>query len=125
MDGSDQARQREADANLREAALDARESSIRDREDAAGHRAQEQQGILDEADERDDRADVRDTVAEERDKAASLHSFRSDEDGSAGLKARRSAGLDRVDAKSDRVLSAEDRAKLTKRTEIEEPGPSA
>ena len=50
--------------------------------------------------------------ADARDQAASLHSFIHDEDGSSGIQARRSAGLDRSDAKADRTQSAEDRSKL-------------
>jgi hypothetical protein len=124
MDDPDQARQREAETKAREAALDARELSIRNREEADGERAKEMQHILDDADERDDRADVRDTVAEERDKVASLDSFLNESDGSAGMKARRSAGLDRVDAKSDRALSAEDRERLAHPGEAEDSPPS-
>jgi hypothetical protein len=124
MDDQEEGLNREADVRAREAALDARELDIGEREDADADRAREAQGILDDADERDDVADARDTVADERDRAASLHSFRHEPDGSAGLKARRSAGLDRADAKSDRALSAEDRTKLAGRGETEEPPPS-
>jgi hypothetical protein len=124
MDDQEQGHDRDADITAREAALDARELKIDEREEADAERAREAQGILDDADERDDLADTRDLVAEERDRTASLHSFRHEADGSAGLKARRSASLDRVDAKADRALSAEDRSKLTRPGDNEEPPPS-
>ena len=76
-------------------------------------REQQTQDILDDADERDQRADARDSVADDRDRAASLQSFLHDDDGSSGLKARRAAGMDRLDSKADRASAADDRSKLS------------
>jgi len=74
------------------------------------------QGILDDADDRDRHADDRDQAAEERDLAASLHSFLNDAEYDTGLRARRSAAMDRSDSQSDRDSSATDRSKLTEPT---------
>ena len=65
-------------------------------------RRNETQQVLDDADLRDTHADARDSVAMERDRAAGLHSFLNDEDLGPGLKARRSAEMDRSDSKDDR-----------------------
>jgi hypothetical protein len=69
--------------------------------------------VLDDADVRDTRADARDFLANERDRAAGLHSFLNDEDLGPGLRACRSAGMDRSDSKDDRSSAADDRTKLT------------
>ena len=105
---------RERAATDREAGLDAREENLRVREALGAERDDETDAILHDADARDRHADARDTLAEERDRAASLHSFLHDEDGSVGLRARRSAGLDRADSKDDRTSAADDRAKLSR-----------
>ena len=98
----------------READLDAREENLRVREALSAERADETDVILHDAHARDADADARDILAEERDHAASLNSFLNDEDGSVGLQARRSAGLDRADSKDDRTSAADDRAKLSR-----------
>jgi hypothetical protein len=118
-DGETAPERRDRKADERDVALDAREDSLRARETADAHRDQAAQAILDDANERDELADERDELADARDKAASLHSFIHDEDGSSGMKARRSAGLDRSDAKADRALAAEDRSKLSGGTPAE------
>ena len=107
-------KRRERASTDREADLDAREESLRVREALGAERDDETDAILHDADARDIHADARDTLAEERDRAASLHSFLNDEDGSVGLRARRSAGLDRADSKDDRTSAADDRAKLSR-----------
>lgn len=105
--------QRESDADERETALDVREERIRAREATSAERLKEAQGILADADERDGDADARDSRANDRDRAASLQSFLRDEDFTTGVKARRSAGLDRSDSKDDRTSAADDRSRLT------------
>jgi len=72
------------------------------------------QKIIAAADERDDKADVRDVNAEKRDEAASLTAFlAADNAFDVTLNARRSAAVDRLDAKIDRTASAQDRSDLT------------
>jgi len=105
--------QRTLSTAQREADLDAREDSIQARESADAERMQGVQGILDDATERDSRADARDSSANERDSAAGLQSFLHDDDLGPGLKARRSAELDRSDSKADRTSAAQDRIRLT------------
>jgi hypothetical protein len=87
---------------------------VGDRADADGaverHRAT--QSVIDRAHERDQLADVRDDLADARDTIASLDTFLHDENGNVGIKARRFAALDRLDAKADRASAADDRAKL-------------
>lgn len=107
---ADQVKRRAAE---READLDAREDSLQARESADADRMEGVQGILDDATERDSRADARDSSANNRDSAASLHSFLHDDDLGPGLKARRSAELDRSDSKADRTSAAQDRIRLT------------
>jgi hypothetical protein len=117
--------QRDRVADDREMALDAREETLRAQEDVRADREQETRTILDDAAERDQQADARDSIADGRDRAASLHSFLHEDDGSSGMKARRSAGLDRSDSKADRASAADDRSKLTggtpSDTEAEDP----
>jgi hypothetical protein len=61
--------------------------------------------ILADADKRDHQAEARDAAAKARDTEASLRSFLHDSPDEYGpaLKARRSAAIDRTDAKTDRT----------------------
>jgi len=79
-----------------------------------GDRERRVQKIIAAADERDDQADVRDENADKRDQAASLKAFlAADTSFDVTLNARRSAAVDRLDAKLDRTASAQDRSELT------------
>jgi len=66
--------------------------------------------LLCAADERDEVADARDASADERDAASDLASFLADGTYDAHRQgARRSAAMDRLSAKTDRVTAAIDR----------------
>jgi len=79
-----------------------------------GDREQRIQKLIAAANERDDQADVRDANADKRDQAASLTAFlAADTAFDVTLNARRSAAVDRLDAKLDRTASAQDRSELT------------
>ncbi len=107
--------ERERIVDEREAALDERETRSAAREAGANARLAEVEAVLADAETRDDRADARDAVADERERAASLDAFlHADADPhDAAVKARRASATDRVDAKSDRSSSADDRTKLS------------
>ena len=107
------AESRERKAEQREAALDTRENNIRAEEAAGADLKEEVQAILDDADERDRQADARDSQADDRDRADSFESFLHDKDFTPGARARRAAGIDRLDSKSDRASAADDRSRLT------------
>jgi hypothetical protein len=109
--------ERERAADEREAQADEREAALDDREEVRAAREEQTQDLLAEAEVRDDRADDRDSIADQRDSTASLHSFLNDTRFEESHKARRSAAIDRLDAKTDRAASASDRSKLTEEEE--------
>ena len=75
--------------------------------------------ILVDADRRDDEATARDAVSDERDRVADREAFTDPNVHYAGPGPRRAAALDRLDAKSDRESSAEDRIQLTEGEDAE------
>jgi hypothetical protein len=79
--------------------------------------------ILVDADRRDDEADIRDGVSDKRAEAADLRAFLDTSETYSGLGERRAAALDRSHAKSDRQSSAEDRARLTGKSDDEPDEP--
>jgi hypothetical protein len=107
--------ERERIAHEREAALDLRELRIVAHEARAGARIDEAKAVLADAATRDARADERDAIADERERAASLDAFvHPDADQyDAAIRARRASAIDRAEARSDRLSSAEDRSKLS------------
>jgi hypothetical protein len=107
--------ERERIADEREAALDVRELRIVAHEARAGARVDEVEVVLADAAARDARADERDAIADERERAASLDAFvHPDADQyDAAIRARRASAIDRAEARSDRLSSAEDRSKLS------------
>jgi hypothetical protein len=107
--------EREQIANEREAALDLRELRIVAHEASADARVDEVKVVLDDAATRDTRADERDARADERECAASLDAFvHPDADQyTAAIRARRASAIDRAEARSDRLSSAEDRSDLS------------
>jgi hypothetical protein len=79
---------------------------------SAAQRTERTKKVLVDADQRDQDATDRDTVSDERARVADFEAFTTDGKYS-GHKERRAAALDRADSKSDRELSAADRAYLT------------
>jgi hypothetical protein len=115
---------RESLADKREAALNAREVRADARDEVRADRRARAKHILADADRRDHRAEARDAAATTRDTEASLRSFLNDsaDEYDPALKARRSAAIDRTDAKTDRASAAADRSELS---DDEPPSPEA
>ena len=108
-DPADSAREHNLDE--RETALDERQRRLEARE---GSDRSEARQICEAADERDDQAAARDIEEDVREEGASLDSFlHPDEtDFDVADRARRFSRMDRLNSKTDREASAEDRSKL-------------
>ena len=106
--------ERDSRADKREAALDQREIRSAAREAGSESRAVETQKVLADAASRDDLADARDLAADDREQAASLDLFvHPITEHDAAIRARRLSAMDRLDSKTDRSSSAEDRSRLS------------
>jgi hypothetical protein len=110
MDTSHDSRGSDADP-IQESEIDGRPEGGESNQSEAG-RSERTKKVLVDADQRDQDATERDTASDERARVADFEAFTTDGKYS-GHKERRAAALDRADSKSDRELSAADRAYLT------------
>jgi hypothetical protein len=102
-----------AEALERKTELDAREEGLETREAALAARGEREHELLADADKRDDEANARDAVANRRDMESGLAELIDSPTGTATIRARGVAALDRRQSRQDRAASKTDRSKLT------------